>query len=174
MTRRPRLPGAIAATILAVSFVVLANGCTGGTHRSAEHAPFAATTLQPVAGGPTTNLSAFQGRPVIVNFWAPWCTPCIKEMPAFDAVATSVGERLVIIGVTDSLDHAGTVRLAKSTGVTYPLFVDESGTFQSDLGVVNLPTTVFLDERGKVVRRHAGAFTEPELRRTIEALYGTR
>lgn len=92
-------------------------------------------------------------------------------MPAFDEVHQDLGKRVTIVGITDGLDRAGAKRLAKSTRVTYPLLIDDGGNLQADLGVVNLPTTVFLDADGKVIRRHAGAFTAESLRKTIDSLY---
>ena len=149
---------------------IIAAGCAPGSDSSGK-AGYATTRLTPLHGGSTRQFSAFRGKPLVVNLWAPWCTPCVREMPAFDEVHRDLGEDVTIIGVTDSLDRAGSKRLAASTGVTYPLLVDEGGNLQTDLGVVNLPTTVFFDADGKIVRRHAGAYTADGLEKAIEALY---
>lgn len=150
--------------------VLIGAGCSSGS-KPAGSSGYATTRLTPLQGGATRQLSAFRGKPLVVNLWAPWCTPCVREMPAFDEVHRDLGDDVTIIGVTDSLDRVGSKRLAASTGVTYPLLVDEGGNLQTDLGVVNLPTTVFFDAEGKIIRRHAGAFTARGLEEAIESLY---
>lgn len=155
---------------IACMVIVLGAGCAGSSSTSGSSS-ISDTRVTPLQGGAARPLSAFRGKPLVVNLWAPWCTPCIREMPAFDKVHQDLGKRVTIVGITDGLDRAGAKRLAKSTRVTYPLLIDDGGNLQADLGVVNLPTTVFLDADGKVIRRHAGAFTAESLRKTIDSLY---
>ncbi len=163
-----------ARPILWVAFIVLAVGVgvgCSGSGSSTGTASYPDTSLAPLAGGSAQPLSAFRGTPLIVNLWAPWCTPCVREMPEFEKVHLRLGDQVKIVGVTDAMDTAGSKRLAKSTGVTYPLLVDEDGTLQTDLRVINLPTTVFFDADGKILKRHAGALTASGLSSLIETLY---
>jgi thiol-disulfide isomerase/thioredoxin len=113
-----------------------------------------------------------EGKPLVVNFWASWCTPCKKEMPAFEEVAQDLDGKVVIVGVTDTLDLDGSREAAEKAGVTYPLLVDEDQDLQSDLGIAGLPATIFVDEDGTIVGRHLGALTRDELTREIEERYG--
>lgn len=111
------------------------------------------------------------GRPMVINFWASWCTPCRKEMPAFEQVANELGDQVTIIGVTDEADLDAARDAAAQAGVTYPLLVDEGLSVQADLDVTGLPATVFVDEDGTVVGKHLGALTEDELTTEIEDRY---
>ncbi|MFN8016829.1 MAG: TlpA disulfide reductase family protein [Acidimicrobiales bacterium] len=112
------------------------------------------------------------GKPTVVNFWASWCTPCRKEMPAFDEVAAKVDGEVNIIGVTDDDDLDAAKAAAKKAGVHYPLLVDQDQTLITDLALSGLPGTVFVDADGKVVGKHLGALTEAELTKQIEDRYG--
>lgn len=156
--------------VVACVVVALTAGC-GGAPTASDQPAYMASPLSPLEGGSSRSLASFSGTPVVINIWAPWCAPCVREMPDFEKVHRHFGERVAIVGVTDGLDKAGSKRLAKSTGVTYPLLIDDEGNLQTDLGVVNLPTTVFLDTEGRVVGRHAGALTEDRLIAKIESLY---
>lgn len=111
-------------------------------------------------------------RPLVINVWATWCTPCRKEMPAFQAVHEQLGDRVAIVGVSDDPNLDGSRKAAKVAGVTYPLLVDVDTRLMVDLGIAGLPATVFVDRDGKVLGKRLGAMTEDQLRDEIEKRYG--
>ena len=106
--------------------------------------------------GPTIDLAALSGRPVLVNLWASWCGPCREEMPALQAAHEQYGEQVQFLGV-DSKDttEAGAAFL-DDIGVTYPQVVDPEGELLNHLGVPGLPVTVLLDEEGRIAATHIG------------------
>lgn len=110
-------------------------------------------------------------RPLVINVWATWCTPCRKEMPAFQAVHEQLGDRVAIVGVSDDPNLDGSRKAAKVAGVTYPLLVDVDTRLMVDLGIAGLPATVFVDKDGKVLGKRLGAMTEDQLRNEIEKRY---
>lgn len=112
-----------------------------------------------------------EGTPLVVNLWASWCTPCRKEMPAFDEVSRELDGEVAIVGVTDERDLDAARDAADQAGVTYPLLADEGQTLLVDLDVSGLPGTVFVDADGTVVDRHLGALSADQLRDKIEDLY---
>lgn len=112
------------------------------------------------------------GKPLVINFWASWCTPCKTEMPAFEEVAQELDGKVAIVGVTDTLDLEGSREAADKAGVTYPLLVDDDQHLQVDLGIAGLPATIFVDEEGTIVGRHFGALTRDELTKEIKDRYG--
>jgi len=122
------------------------------------------------AGGPGFSLpDDLAGRPLVVNFWASWCTPCRKEMPVLQALSQQLRGRVDFLGV-DYLDQAGAARrLAAETGVTYRLAADPRGRAGAELGITGLPTTLFIDAGGVLVGRRVG---ELDARRLREAIGG--
>jgi thiol-disulfide isomerase/thioredoxin len=168
--RATRLRGSAALLLVAL----LAGGSVACTRKD----PAAGTTLPDVALSDLTTGDAASwptdGKPVIINFWASWCTPCRAEMPAFDRVAARLGDRVHIVGVTDERNLANARKAAKRAAVSYPLYVDEDQRLLIDLNLSGLPGTVFVDGRGKVLGRHLGALTEAELTKEIQDRYGIR
>lgn len=112
---------------------------------------------------PAVDLADYRGRPVVVNFFASTCTPCVREMPALEEVHQAAGDDIAFIGVAvnDRVDDAR--ELVRRTGVTYDLASDPGGEFFAGAGAVLLPTTLLLDVDGNVVRRLAGEITAESL-----------
>ena len=114
-------------------------------------------------GADPVELTALGGLPVVVNFWASSCSPCVREMPALESVHLAAGDAVSFIGVAvnDRVDDA--LDLADRTGVTYLLAADPQGEFFVAAGATLLPTTIVLDGDGEVVRRLTGEVTAEEL-----------
>jgi thiol-disulfide isomerase/thioredoxin len=167
---RPRhRPATVVALGLLVALLAALVACSGSDDASGTSLPDAQLTdlrtEEPADWGA-------DGKPLVVNFWASWCTPCKTEMPAFEEVAQDLDGQVVIVGVTDTLDLDGSREAADNAGVTYPLLVDEEQNLQVDLGIAGLPATVFVDADGTIVGRHLGALTRDELTKEIEDRYG--
>jgi cytochrome c biogenesis protein CcmG, thiol:disulfide interchange protein DsbE len=119
--------------------------------------------------GSTASLADFRGTPVVLNFWATTCAPCVKEMPAIESVHQDLGERVAFIGMDVRDSVSGGKEFVERTGVTYTIGRDPSGDIFASFDAINLPTTVFIDEKGVVVTTHTGALTEDELASLIQA-----
>jgi thiol-disulfide isomerase/thioredoxin len=108
-------------------------------------------------GDPVT-LGDFRGRPLLVNLWATWCGPCVKEMPTLDAVASRESERLQVMVISqDSQGHAAVDPWwSKQNFKLLQPYLDK----KSDLGFAYstgmVPTTVLYDKDGKEVWRVIG------------------
>jgi cytochrome c biogenesis protein CcmG/thiol:disulfide interchange protein DsbE len=122
------------------------------------------------AGGPGFTLpDDLRGRPLVLNVWASWCTPCRTEMPVFQAVYLQVRDRVGFLGV-DYLDQEDAARrLVAETGVTYPLAADPRGQAGAKLGVTGLPTTLFIGADGVLRGRRAGEMNASQLRDAIHS-----
>lgn len=123
----------------------------------------------PTMGGDRIRLSDLKGRPVVVNFWATWCTPCRKEMPDFQAMADRYGgEGLVVLGINVGESRIGIADFVQSVGVTFPILVDERETAQTDYRILPLPATFFIDRDGTI--RSIYQFQMSRLQMETEAL----
>ncbi len=119
----------------------------------------------PDLSGRPVSLAQFEGKPILINFWASWCPPCVKEMPVLDEFARNHPDWQVV-GI--ALEPAEAARdYLKANPVSYPVLIgsdespDESATFGNSRGV--LPFTVIVDADGRLLKRHAGAFDRERL-----------
>ena len=146
---------------------------------SAEVAPATlyATTFQDLQGGPQS-LGQFQGKVVVLNFWATWCAPCREEMPAFSRLQSRWGAKGVqFVGVSGE-DAQRVNTFAKRLGVSYPLWVggDVVGELSRRLGNGPgvLPHTVLIDPAGNVLESRVGAYPEDLLEKRLADLAGKK
>ena len=110
--------------------------------------------------GEKVRLPDLKGRPLLINFWATWCGPCISEMPALDALAAErAGTPLMIMAVSEDRKGEAVVGpFLKKLQLTHlPIYLDPEtkalGAFRSDA----LPTTVLIDRNGREIGRLMGA-----------------
>jgi thiol-disulfide isomerase/thioredoxin len=110
--------------------------------------------------GRPARLSAFRGRPVLVNLWATWCGPCIVEMPSLDALAghqgDSQGLRIVAISQDDGGRQKVTDFFAAHRFQRLQPYLDSNMGLMTALGLETLPTTILYDSRGHEVWRMVG------------------
>ena len=126
-----------------------------------------------LAGRPR-KLSEWQGRVVLVNFWATWCAPCLEEVPLISAAARKYRENgFSTVGI--GIDNVDKIReFAAKFSVQYDLLVSgpESIELMKRLGnpAGGLPFSVLLDRQGRIAERKVGPFQAGELSRVVEAL----
>jgi|NGEPerStandDraft_6_1074524.scaffolds.fasta_scaffold52006_4 cytochrome c biogenesis protein CcmG/thiol:disulfide interchange protein DsbE len=106
--------------------------------------------------GTVVSLASLRGTPLVINFWASWCTPCRAEMPLLEAAFRNSHGRVRFIGI-DSNDSPGPARaFLREIGVTYPALSDTDGQIAISYGLFGLPTTVFVSASGAVLGRSIG------------------
>jgi thiol-disulfide isomerase/thioredoxin len=155
--------GRLAALLAAIA--VLLTACGGGETADGPSAPDLEFEN---FDGELTSLSEFRGQPVVVNFWASWCAPCIAEMPDFERVHQDLQGQVRFLGLNTQDDRASADELVEFTGVTYDLALDPDGELFRAFGVIAMPTTYFVNEDGIIVHRHSGLATEQQLRGLID------
>ncbi len=119
-------------------------------------------------------LAQWRGKPLLVNFWATWCTPCVQEMPELSALQTELGEtslRIVGIGV----DSPANIReFAKKVPVSYRLYVGGMGGSELSRQMGNqaggLPFSVLIAADGSIRKTYLGRLKMDEVRRDIRGL----
>ncbi|MFY8135378.1 MAG: TlpA family protein disulfide reductase [Aquimonas sp.] len=121
--------------------------------------------------GSTAKLSDFDGRPLLINFWATWCPPCIEELPLLDALHQRSGaDGLQVIGIALD-DPAAVEKFLGEVPVEFPMFLAKPGRvdLSTTLGNANsvLPYSVLIDAEGRIAKRKFGAFSEASLREWV-------
>jgi len=118
--------------------------------------------------GTQATTAEFTGRPTVLNFWASNCAPCVAEMPEFEEVHITLGDRVDFVGMnTADVSRESAVALAEQTGVTYPLADDTTSAVFREFGGFVMPTTVFLNPQGQVAYTWSGVLNGEELTRLI-------
>jgi len=137
------------------------------------HKPVAQVVLQRFGTPGEIRLASYRGHPIVINYWASWCTYCVAEMPGFQRTYERVGSDVAFIGV-DVLDQLDAAReLRNQTGVKYTLATDrDASAFKQLGGNLGMPTTFFVDREGFVVERFVGPLTTTELSRRIHKHFG--
>ena len=104
------------------------------------------------------SFAGYVGCPLIVNFFASWCVPCVTEMPDFERFWNANGTTVAVLGLAanDRLEDA--IETVEERGVTYPTGLDEGELF-IDFGGLGMPTTVFVSPEGEILETHSGLLT---------------
>jgi thiol-disulfide isomerase/thioredoxin len=153
-----------ASTVIALLVAVSACG-SGGTGVLPDVDVVAMTS------GEQIDLGDLDG-PAVVNLWFSTCAPCLKEMPDFEAVYRRRGDEVAFVGINIGEDAERAGAFTERVGVTYPQYLDQLGSVQTELGVTTMPTTVVIDADGAIVERHSGPMSQDQLDAAIDTALG--
>ena len=124
--------------------------------------------------GPARQLSAFRGRPLLINVWASWCGPCRQEMASLERLAwKEQAVPFTVIGISTD-DYPDKARdYLRSTNATLSHYIDRDLELETMLGASRLPLTVFVDAQGRVIDKVYGAkqWDGPEAAALIAAAF---
>jgi thiol-disulfide isomerase/thioredoxin len=171
------LPLVVIAAVVAI-VVLLPRGTSGATPPAYSTAT-SAWVLPKLNGSGTVELASLRGRPVVVNFFASWCTPCRTELPEFLSVSQRAGGRIAFVGV-DSEENGDGLALARNSGITaWPLARDVGGSQLSGLrdsleATPGMPVTAFYDAGGRLLSVRLGAIGGDQLSTMLNQLFGVR
>jgi thiol-disulfide isomerase/thioredoxin len=109
--------------------------------------------------GTAHTLTEFRGRYVLLNLWATWCAPCVRELPALSHLQAALGpKRLSIVPVSVGRDTAAeTAAFLKQHKAELPVYIDTKSAFLHTFGAFGLPLTVLIDPQGREIARASGA-----------------
>ncbi|HEY1607042.1 MAG TPA: TlpA disulfide reductase family protein [Allosphingosinicella sp.] len=108
--------------------------------------------------GESVSFAVFQGKPLLVNFWATWCTPCVAEMPTLDALAGNMKDRLQVVTLSQDSDGRAKVDafFRAHRFKTIEPYLDPRMDMTSALQLGALPTTILYDAHGREIWRAVG------------------
>lgn len=160
MNRKSFLKVLLAAACLLIPFAALAE------FETEEPVDFTLARL----GGGEVSLSDFLGQWVVVNYWATWCAPCIKEMPELSALHEE-NENMVVLGLAfEDVDDADFDEFLEEAPVSYPILKVDVYEPPEPFGAPKvLPTTIILDPEGRAVKAFLGPVTREDIESFIES-----
>lgn len=126
--------------------------------------------LAAAAGGAETRLDSFTGRPVVVNLWATWCPPCVREMPVL-AQAQREGTDVHVVFINQGEPPERVQAWLAARGLVLDnLLLDRRGQATAAFDAAGLPTTLFFDAEGRLVSRRVGELSAASLAQQLERL----
>lgn len=147
---------------LAIGLFLL-TGCNSGSHppRIGNAAPdFTLTDSQR-----TVTLSQLRGKPVVLNFWATWCPPCIEEMPSLVQLQKQLGDKVTVLAVSEDADDGAYKQFVHDHNVDLLTVRDAERKTNEVYGTFKFPETFVIGRDGKIVRKFIGAtdWTSPDI-----------
>jgi len=141
--------------LLLVTALVLALGSC----RNSEPAQIGTTApdFTVTDGQKTVQLSQFRGRPVLLNFWATWCPPCVQEVPDLVALQQQLGDKVVVVAVSMDVDDAAYKAFTAKNMQGVLTIRDPDHKSSSLYGTFAYPESFVIDKDGKIQRKFMGA-----------------
>lgn len=162
-----------ALVVLLIARLMAANSAVSsspGASLIGHPAPNFTLTVWNGATSRTIDLASLRGKPVVVNFYASWCTDCGEEQPILRAASQQYGSSVDFIGVAFQDKQADSLDFLRQYGITYPSGPDAAGTAATDYGVTGVPETILIDRNGNVSRHFYGAVDAASLDKALQAL----
>jgi thiol-disulfide isomerase/thioredoxin len=159
-----------ALTALFIVAVIAVSLATSGS--PAPNYPAAAGFTLPALGDSAkqVSLTQYQGKPVIVNFFASWCEPCQQETPLLASWYKQQDGKVDLVGLDENDTTVNAQKFVAAKGVSYPIGFDPDTTAASAYGVDALPQTFFLNAQHHIVEHLYGAVTKAELAKGVSLM----
>jgi len=155
--------------MLWAAFLVVTQATPAGARIGSPAPSFALADLD----GNPLRLADLRGRPVIVNFWASWCAPCVEEFPLLRAaLAAHAGDRLAIVGIVYRDRSEAARAFMARMGATWPAVMDPAETVAAEYGIFNPPQSFFIGRDGVIAGRQIGQLSAADLDRQLGLILG--
>lgn len=160
----------LAGLLLAVSLVVFC-GCRGNRPDEliGQQAPNCTVTL---LDGRSVGLKELRGKPVLLEFWAPWCGGCLQNIPPLKALHARFGKQVTMIAASSETGQKTMNRFVREHDIPYPVALSSQKLLDA-FRVSVLPVTLLIDGQGIIRYHHAGQFSLPSMEGQINRLLAT-
>ncbi len=116
--------------------------------------------------GSTVTSDSLKGNPVVLNFWATWCQPCLSEIPELKQLAST--SKVKIVGIALDEDGVKTIKpFVEKNGINYPVLVGDQEIFQRFNGV-GIPYTLVLDSSQRIIKIYRGPTTKAAIEQDLK------
>jgi len=136
--------------------------------------PVPAFTVKTFDGKEVPFQSVAAGKPVLVDFWATWCAPCVSAMPELQKLHRQHASKgFSVVGISIDEEHEKAKRFAEKKKLAYPVFLDAGETpAWSTLHVRSIPAVFLIDSRGQIVQQWLGKVDLKEVQQAVAKLVG--
>ena len=144
--------------VVACAIIFSCISCNGSARPVLAPGDAAPSFTLEAPSGEKVSLGSFAGKVVLLNFWAPWCGPCVSEMPSLEALSRELGpEGLVVLAVAVDTSMGQVQRFREAHGITFPMVFDNGRVASSQYRVSGFPESYVIDRRGRIA-----FFPEPD------------
>ncbi|MDA0745930.1 MAG: TlpA disulfide reductase family protein [bacterium] len=112
------------------------------------------------------------GKPVLLNFWATWCGPCVSEMPALKKLHEDMGNDVLILGVDLQESSAQVEAFVRQHNLTWTFLLDGTGQVGQAYAISAIPTTIAINAQGVITARHVGGLDYNGLKEIARSVLG--
>jgi len=138
---------------------LLITGCAGESNQVARVGMPAPNFQLKNLDGQSVSLSDLQGKPVLINFWATWCSPCIHEMPYLQQVYDEWADKgLMVLAINIGESSAQVEAFMQSHDLSLPVLLDAKQAVAQKYNIQYIPSTFFIDKDGIIQEKIVGAF----------------
>jgi len=124
----------------------------------------------PSLNGHTLSLTHLRGKPILINFWATWCAPCIAELPLLEAAAQRHDGELVVIGINEGDSFHTVESFVESEALSYSILLDYDTSIGTLYQVNGYPTSIFVDAEGVVRAIYLGEIPAAQLEENLRLI----
>jgi peroxiredoxin len=120
--------------------------------------------------GNSISIRQYRGKPVVLNFWATRCGPCLVEMPLLETVSVMHKNDMVVIAVNIEESSERVTKFVKENKISFPILLDVNGMVADTFKAYAFPATIFIDKEGIIRAQHVGQLNEATLKKNLETI----
>ena len=124
----------------------------------------------PLLDGQNLYAEQLRGKPVLLNFWATWCIPCIAELPLLEETARRYENELVVIGINEGDSRNDVADLVTREALSYPILLDTDESVGALYQVGGYPTSIFIDADGVIRAIYLGEIPSEQLKKNLRLI----